>query len=189
MPVIANLGNVKDTTQIEKEFDDLVNELKTTLATKGTATKLIYIENGEFKVSEANIGNSRQLVYLENGEIKAGLPISDAFSATSENPMSGKAVNGAIVANNNSKIGVSKGSTTQPVFVDANGVVQPATGNVGNEYTPMYLKNGVMTQGSPAGTHYGDTTPPSTKMLWIKSNGTAWYYNGSAWVAQKAVWG
>ncbi len=39
------------------------------------------------------------------------------------------------------------------------------------------------------GVHRGDSTPQSTSMLWIKSNGTAWYHNGTTWVTQKAVWG
>ena len=85
--------------------------------------------------------------------------------------------------------GKSKGSAKKPVYVNADGVLTESNANIGNVYTPMYMENGELKEGTPAGVHFGDTTPASQKMLWIKSNGTAWYHNGTSWVAQKAVWG
>lgn len=41
------------------------------------------------------------------------------------------------------------------------------------------------------GTHIGESPPSDTKLLWIDtgSGGVSKYYNGTAWVPTKAVWG
>lgn len=41
------------------------------------------------------------------------------------------------------------------------------------------------------GTYIGTTAPTNTKLLWVDTgnDGVLKYYNGSAWVATKAIWG
>lgn len=39
--------------------------------------------------------------------------------------------------------------------------------------------------------HVGSTAPSNTKLLWVDTGngGVLKYYNGSSWIATKAVWG
>ena len=41
------------------------------------------------------------------------------------------------------------------------------------------------------GSYIGDTAPENTNLLWVdtSSGGILKYYNGTSWVAIKAVWG
>lgn len=93
-------------------------------STAGSAIQPIYFSGGKYYASDASVGENNAIpVYLDKGTIKP---------FTSYVPTTG-----------NSK---GKGSNTQPVFVDASGVIQPYTATVGeqNSCKLLWVNQGVV---------------------------------------------